>query len=829
MLEIKNNGVGYIGEISPGWTMEYNASPITMGSPPGRMGALNFSARCDNTSKFTIDNYVSIRHFFDDRTQRWLSGFDGNIRAITTNDQFGQFTVVSLLSALDADGRAESNPSGKLQRSIRLPAQIAYQIGATTYYTGGFYQLLDGINTWNARSIPIYDVSASENYLFVLAGGSHNGEVVFVLNMDGSLFQVWPVYSDSTDTSNPGSRYISFADSDIYVAQVNADRIKRFAITGQFNVQWGGSGTGNGQFGVISGLAANGYGSNAVYVTDSSLGRVQWFTKTGTYTGQFGTSGTGSGNLTFNAPNGISIEPSNDHLFVSDQNARVREYTATGTYVGQPMGSYDFVSQASRAEFRAGGHRISTCFDSRGRAYAIQGGQVFKFAKDNTGWPTIALYGAHRSIQKWKTPTFDSATPQNMICSNHLSGIIHIPRTSDYVDQYSGSMGNIVAYFLYYIALGSVDFPVRIMKLNDIWGVNGLAYIPWEGNVWDHLCAMCAATDNSMVMLDDKLCIFQRTKRHFPLPPDTMAEPIEFDSRATGLSITAVNYNSRFTVGEEVIYSSLSDNRRSISVDQDSEIEIVLESKTYAEYIRNPVGSNFPGDGLYTVVDSNDLQVSISLWNSSGGRILMRPGDQFGQMIALIIGPYKAIANRTPPYKIATTAGTPSLSIIGAGVVSNPEIVTVGTGVSPLVTSRQVARHVDYPFAHNAQVASTEATWGAYTAGTPHQRIKFTFSALRTHPYQHDSAGVNGTGFMINHIVKWGNAQYVVDEVTTNGNTITLTCFRYTRTALEASEQGDIRFEEIWASKTAGEFDAFWARNTAQDFTIAPLMNPFGL
>jgi hypothetical protein len=824
MLKVRNKGVGFIGQIGTGWSIQYGSSPVTLGSGSGSVGSLSFTADCDSTSRFTIDNYLSVQHYFDDQTSRWLSTFDGVIRQIKTDGRSGDFEMVSLASALDVEGEASSNPSGQFQRAIEMPRRISYRVGTSTYYTGGFYQTVDGLTVWNARPIPIYDVTCDRDHFYVLAGGGHNGEVVLKFAVDGTFLTVWPVYSGTDDTTAPQGRYIAQADGYIWVAQVARDRVKQFTIDGDFQRQFGGAGTANGQFSTIGGIAVSDYGVGNVYVTDSAAGNVQWFSRTGTFLGKVGTQGTGAGNTVFNAPNAVSIDPYTEDVFVSDQNARVRQYSSNMVYIGQPMGSFDTTAKKSKAEFRAGNFRIGTCFDSNGTAYAIQEGRIYKFPRENTGWPSITNYGPRRSVYRWDTQGVADSVPPNKIACHDRSGIIFVTRSTDVIEQYAGSMGNLAAYLLYYVALATPNFPVRIQALNDTWQVNELAFIPWRGNVWGYLQQCCAATDNSVFMFEDKLYFTARNKGTFSLPTDTDATPITLDSQAIGKSVTCVNYNARRTEGEEVLYLAASEDRV-ISVGLNDFTYVTVEANTYPEYLRNPRASSVPADGKYTVVSKDNVLISPTSWEQEGGAIRASLGSRPGTILLTIQGPQRDVTIHEGPYKISDEGGNPTLSVMGAGLITNPEIVRVGSGASSRVTNREVAQQIDYPFAFNAKIAYTEATWAAYNTGTPHQRLTFTFSSRRSPYWQNSPIGSGGTAFLVNAIIEWQDAQYIVDSVEANAASIRLTCSRYTRAGKEITEVSPPRFEELWAAKKAGEFDAFWLGYTAQDINIAPLRN----
>ena len=61
----------------------------------------------------------------------------------------------------------------------------------------------------------------------------------------------------------------------VYVADNGNDRVQKFSSTGAFITEWGGSGSGDGQFSTPCGIAVDSVGS--VYVTEYASNRVQKF------------------------------------------------------------------------------------------------------------------------------------------------------------------------------------------------------------------------------------------------------------------------------------------------------------------------------------------------------------------------------------------------------------------------------------------------------------------------------------------------------------------------------------------------------------------------
>lgn len=613
-LDLQNTGGGTIpsgDELGSSWNISYNTSPYTVGQGSGNLGSLTFSSKCDDTTIFTIDNYLSVRHFFDNRTARWLSTFDVNVTSVDTDGEFANFTTTSRIAELDVVRTSSSNPSGLLQREFEFPKAQTYVANSVTY---------------NALTNPtVYDVASSPNYVYVLAQGSHGGEVVYRFGLDGYFYSMYAVYSDATDLSNPQSRYLTYVlnTAEIQVAQVGASRIKRFtAETGAFTGQYGAAGTGNGQFNTISGIASRG---SDVFVIDSVLGRVQRFNGTGVYQLQWGTQGTTDDRYIFNQPNAIAIPQTGSYcVYVSDMFARVREYTSDGVFVCQPVGTYDFSTSTSRT-WLVPDARIGIGFDATPSMYIRQNGTVEKYVgRSVAGFAeaTNFKYGAVLNA------SWDSGVGSTI--SGGRSGVLHVVDGGVSVAQYAGGLNTLQAYYLYYIGLAAVNFPVRLLTMadtktsrNNIPDFTTSGYPSWEMSVWSALCELSAATGNSVLAFDNFVSIQKRddSKVTLRIPDDITPSPIRVNSRASTRKIVVSNLNAvRGALGwtaklnalggvdvaaTSVMYSAAADGGRTFSADVGSIDYVTVAQGSFPEVLLDPVPiSNpvnpFPNPGAET-------------------------------------------------------------------------------------------------------------------------------------------------------------------------------------------------------------------------------------
>ena len=141
-----------------------------------------------------------------------------------------------------------------------------------------------------------------------------------------------------------GGVAVNQASGDVYVVDVEGQRIERFSAAGDFVGAFGGPGPGDGQFAFQSFAdpffafsppqIAVDQSDGSVYVADTGNDRIQKFSPVGVYDSQFGTPGEGDGELS--SPQGVAVDPPSGDVYVADSgNNRVQRFISSGIYASQ--------------------------------------------------------------------------------------------------------------------------------------------------------------------------------------------------------------------------------------------------------------------------------------------------------------------------------------------------------------------------------------------------------------------------------------------------------------------------------------------------------------
>ena len=247
------------------------------------------------------------------------------------------------------------------------------------------------------------------------------------------------------------------SSGNIYVVDSANHRVQKFNSSGVYQSQFGSSGTGNGQFNTPRSIDFDSSGN--IFVLDTANNRVQKFNSSGTYVSQFGSYGTG--NSQFDNPTGIAIDAS-DNIYVADTfNSRVQKFNSSGTYVLQ--------------------------FGSAGSGGSGQFGGVYDVAVDSSG--NVYVVDSYNRVQKFNSSgvfqsQFGSAGSSNGLLNTptgiavDTSGNIYVVEYANNRVQKFNSSGTYVTKF------GSSGSGVG--NISNVYGLgldtSGNVYVPDTGN-----------------------------------------------------------------------------------------------------------------------------------------------------------------------------------------------------------------------------------------------------------------------------------------------------------------------------------------------------------
>ncbi|MDH3766748.1 MAG: caspase family protein, partial [Nitrosopumilus sp.] len=137
--------------------------------------------------------------------------------------------------------------------------------------------------------------------------------------------------SESTDDGqfdNPSDIAVD-SSGNVYVADIENNRIQKFDSNGVFITKWDSKGTGDGQFSAPSGIAVDSSGN--VYVADSRNNRIQKFDSNGVFITKWGNVGTDDGQ--FDKPSGIAVD-SSGNVYVNDLwDNRIQKFDSNGVFI----------------------------------------------------------------------------------------------------------------------------------------------------------------------------------------------------------------------------------------------------------------------------------------------------------------------------------------------------------------------------------------------------------------------------------------------------------------------------------------------------------------
>jgi sugar lactone lactonase YvrE len=200
----------------------------------------------------------------------------------------------------------------------------------------------------------------SSNNVYVTDNGNNR---IQKFDQNGNYLLQWGGSGNGNGKFSYPSGIAVDSNNNVYVADSFNQRIQKFDSNGNYLLQWGSSGSGNGQFGNPFSVAV--HGTN-VYVADYNNLKVQKFDTNGNYILQWGGAGTGNGQ--FNGPDAVAVDYGGNVYVADYDNGNIQEFDSTGTYLTQWGGPNNGNGQS---QFDA---LFGLAVDGRGYVYAADYG-----------------------------------------------------------------------------------------------------------------------------------------------------------------------------------------------------------------------------------------------------------------------------------------------------------------------------------------------------------------------------------------------------------------------------------------------------------------------
>jgi YD repeat-containing protein len=216
-----------------------------------------------------------------------------------------------------------------------------------------------------------------------------------------------------------------------------------------YALQFGASGTGNGQMKTPGGTALDSHGD--LWVVDRGNNRVEEFSSLGQFITAYGSEGTGASQ--FKAPQGIAINQSTGNVYVTDSgNNRVEELSSEGKFVaafgfgvGTGESKYEICTSACRAGIAGSGggqfnNPVGVTVSASGVLWVVDRGnnRIEKFSSAN-GY--LSTYGSSGTGEvRFKEPAYIAISGNELYVTdsgNHR--VEELSETGKYVSQFGSS------------------------------------------------------------------------------------------------------------------------------------------------------------------------------------------------------------------------------------------------------------------------------------------------------------------------------------------------------------------------------------------------------
>jgi DNA-binding beta-propeller fold protein YncE len=184
------------------------------------------------------------------------------------------------------------------------------------------------IGKWSMGNLPPVGIARDSLDNIYVTAIDNGANIVTKFTNEGTFISRWNVAGPNPQVDTQNAIAIDNANN-VYVSSNN--RIFKFTNNGQFLFSWGSSGTNQGEFNQIVGMATDSL--NNVYVVEKYNYRIQKFTSDGDFVTSW--SANCQNNQVFcSEPQGIAIDPMSNTVYVTEYNAgRISVFTEEGQFL----------------------------------------------------------------------------------------------------------------------------------------------------------------------------------------------------------------------------------------------------------------------------------------------------------------------------------------------------------------------------------------------------------------------------------------------------------------------------------------------------------------
>lgn len=580
------------------------------------------------------------------------------------------------------------------------------------------------------------------------------------------------------------------------------------------------AGTADGQFGGRASIACDAAGN--VYATDESNNRVQKFTNALMFSAKAGTLGSGTTN--YNAPTDLAYNALTGNVAVLDRgNTRVKVITTSLVYVSQSSTGLDHAvisvdasgntvvsgNSTGPAEvlyLPSGGGSVSTPAEAVGLAFD-NAGRLWR-ADFTLLQRTIAATGV--AIDRYGSYGTDLGQFRDIqrIAADANARLAAVDYAANRVQVFTGAGGADAATMALstvitsYVRLcdPSATVPVSYDAAID----PQVAFPGWADSVWTKLKQLCAAYQLELYYTGGTLHVGDLGARTLNIS-NRSVPTVAPSSPRPARAVQVINQN--ITAGSGLVMYDAAATGTIHTVELGKTLHTTASTGDSAVTLNFPtaVGTATIGPGQYSVQDSTGVTLAAGAWVQAGGSVSAYVGATPGTIDIFIKAP-SAIAGYAGPFSLASGSGdsrTPTLSITGSGVTTDPVALTVGTGADETHVADESIRTVDVPFLGDLSRSYDAGVWCAVTEYLFGQTITFDIPADWSVAF----------GDYSGRVFTYDGAQYRVIKAVHTAGRVSITGAWFATVAT---------VDAAWSGKTVGNFDTRWSTHPTRDVATTP-------